>query len=197
MAVSTTSLVPRLRIEPLSSVPEMLRTQSAVPQQMISFTVLQQVTSGEGSGAFPAAPVGDHQRLNFTCSLPPNFAYILVEFHAQIYVNAGSANDWSSIGSMYTRVDNAQGQRLFNDYTELESNGVNYFGNSRVEMKQYTPAQGNSRVLVGDNASLVVDFATDGINGAAGTSDITARFLMVPVEQALHAGINTPTYIRP
>ena len=197
MAVSTTSLDPRVRIEPLSSVPEVLRTQSALPNQMISFTVLQQVTSGEGSGAFTAPTPGNHQRLNFTCALPANFAYILVEFHAQIYVNSGSDNDWSNIASMYTRVDNQQGQRLFNDYTELVSSGVNYFGNSRVQMKQYTPAQGNSRVLVGENASLVVDFATDGIDGAAGTSDITARFLMVPVEQALHAGINTPTYVRP
>lgn len=188
MAAVTTTITPTQSVFSLAGFREPAAENSYLARGLLSLV--------SQDDAIAAVGAGDNQFLQANINLPPNFAYVLLDFVISIKMNAAGTINWGNNAelSMFNGV--AGGTRTQDIPIGLFSNGVAHVATSNRELKIYKPwhiptvpvkpANGMEQV------SLNLQFFNETANDAAATIDLWGSFLQYDINQVHNVGVNSP-----
>lgn len=192
MALVTQSVTPVRSYSPFEGMSEARRLQSAVPRGMVRFF---------SDAASSAVPVNDDYSLQFTCSLPPNFAYIISACSFQIVVDVAA--------EFYDQIRLRMFNTLPNGVPGNEQVGLAKLGdfdptsaispNARVmTLSTGTLREMFPQPLVRTPGAVGMSFLLNVANGgntvqSAGTMFFNASFYQYELNQAVRFPLNYPT----
>ncbi len=162
---------------------------SVIPRGLQSFIVDTQ--------QLDAISVGDGALLQLTATLPPNFAYVMVDFNLTLAMEA-AGTEWATAFNLnlqnYYRANQTLSLGLSSDWPQQMVSRAQDTSTRALVRDQPWPSfplvapQGSSGVLV-----VASTFNNAGNARAAGTINAYASFWQFDLEQIRNFPINTPT----
>lgn len=187
MAVDTTTITPTITATPFAGY-----TQSNVDTVGARGVIEASVSAV----SIPAPGAGDNQLLKLNITLPPNFAYSMVDYCLELR-SSSSVFNWQD-NSVLQINQNTAGNGVSRP-VGLKSTGTGLIGSTPQASAYYVPVCPTTALFRGINADspfIQADFFNSTANDVEYFVLLYSRFLQFDIEQLRNLEVNSPIPVR-